>query len=343
MRIYIAAIIAVSGAISNHLPAQSLTLTGAGSTFAAPLYQKWSSEFQKTHPNVQVTYRAVGSAAGIHQLISFAADFGATDGPMTDTQMELAQTRLTTQILHFPTAIGADVPTYNLPGFSGELNFTPEALSGIFLGKITKWNDPALQTANPGINLPDRGIVVVHRSDGSGTTYVWADYLAKVNAEWKSKVGVATSVQWPIGVGGEGNAGVAKLVSQTPYSLGYVELTFAVQSHLPFGRVRNSAGSFIKASLDSVNAAAASTGQNMPTDFRVSITNPAAKNAYPIASFTWLLVPVHLADKNKGTALKAFLLWGLTDGQKLTEPLAYAPVPRNVIDKELQAVKLLQY
>ena len=344
MRTQVASVaITIAGTLSALSAAQSITVTGAGSTFAAPLYQRWSSEFQKTHPSVQVAYRGGGSAAGIHQLTTFAVDFGATDGPMTETQMELALTHLGTPVLHFPTAIGADVPTYNLPESSTELNFTPESLSGIFLGKITKWNDAALQVPNPGIKLPDKSIVVVHRSDGSGTTYVWADYLAKVSAEWRTKVGVGIAIQWPVGIGGEGNAGVARTISQTPYSIGYVELTYAIQSHLSFGRVKNSTGSFVKASLESVTAAAASSAQNMPADFRVSITNPAAKDAYPIASFTWLLVPVHVPDRNKGAALKAFLYWGLTDGQNLAEPLSYARIPRNVIDKELLEMKQLQY
>lgn len=336
-------LLTISVSLPTYSAAQTVVVTGAGSTFAAPLYQRWSSEFHKTHPNVQVAYRGGGSAAGIHQLITFAVDFGATDGPLTETQVELAESRLETPILHFPTAIGADVPTYNIPEVSQELNFTPEALSGIFLGKITKWNDPALQTANPGIKLPDKAIIVVHRSDGSGTTYVWADYLAKVNAEWRSKVGVSISIQWPVGVGSQGNAGVAKVISQTPYSIGYLELTYAIQNHLPFGRVRNAAGSFVKASLESVAAAAASSAQNMPADFRISITNPAAKDAYPIASFTWLLIPAHVSDRKKGAALKTFLYWGLTDGQNLTEPLAYARIPQSVVDKEILAMKQLQY
>jgi phosphate transport system substrate-binding protein len=335
--------IALSGALAVFSSAQNVTVTGAGSTFAAPLYQKWSSEFEKSRPGARVVYHPVGSAAGIHQLITSAVDFGATDGPLTDTQIELARVRLYTSVLHFPTAIGADVPIYNIPDLSSELNFTPETLAGISLGKITKWNDPGLQAANPGIKLPINDIIVVHRSDGSGTTYVWADYLAKISAEWKTKVGVAITIQWPVGIGGEGNAGVASAVEKTAYSIGYVELTYAMQSHLPFGRVRNSAGSFVKASLESVRAAAVAAAQNMPADFRVSITNPASKDAYPIASFTWLLVPVNVADKNKGATLKAFLLWSLTDGQNLNESLSYARVPQNVIEKELQAMKQLQY
>jgi phosphate transport system substrate-binding protein len=330
-------------AFQSSVSAQVVSITGAGSTFAAPLYSRWITEFQKTHPNVRIAYQAVGSGGGIHQLITSAVDFGATDGPVTDTQMAFASSRMGTTILHFPTAIGADVPTYNIPGISLELNFTPEALAGIFLGRIHKWNDPALQVANPDVKLPSNAIVVVHRSDGSGTTYVWADYLAKISPEWKTKAGVATSIQWPVGIGGQGNEGVAGVVKSTAYSIGYVELTYAMQKHMPYGRVRNASGSFVEANLNSVRAAAAAAVQNMPADFRVSITNPPSKDAYPISSFTWLLIPMQMADKNKGEALKAFLVWGLTDGQSLTTPLSYAPVPKSVVDKELLAVKLLQY
>jgi phosphate transport system substrate-binding protein len=322
--------------------AQAVNLTGAGSTFAAPLYSSWTTEFQKTHPNVRIAYQPIGSGAGIHQLLTYAVDFGATDGPMTDTQMAIASSQLVNTIFHFPTAIGADVPTYNIPGISVQLNFTPEALAGIFLGTITRWNDPAIQLANPAIKLPGNGIVVVHRSDGSGTTYVWADYLAKISPDWKTKVGVANSIEWPVGIGGQGNEGVANVVKGTMYSIGYVELTYAMQKHMPYGKVRNSAGFFVEANLDSVKAAAASV-PNMPADFRVSITNASARNAYPISSFTWLLIKMYMPDKNKGAALKSFLIWGLTDGQSLAEPLFYARVPQSVVDKEMVAIKLLRY
>jgi phosphate transport system substrate-binding protein len=251
-------------ALHANASAQAVIVSGAGSTFAAPLYSSWATEFQKTHPNIRIVYQPIGSGAGIHQLLTYAVDFGATDGPMTDTQMAIASSQMVNTILHFPTAIGADVPTYNIPGISVDLNFTPEALAGIFLGTITRWNDPALQVANPGIKLPGNVIVVVHRSDASGTTYVWADYLAKINPEWKTRVGVANSIEWPVGIGGQGNEGVANVVKGTVYSIGYVELTYAIQKHMPCGRVRNSAGSFVEASLDSVSSAAAAAVQNMP-------------------------------------------------------------------------------
>ena len=228
---------------------------------------------------MQINYQSIGSGGGIRQLLDKTVDFGASDGPMTDDQLKQASV----PILHFPTVLGADVPSYNLPGVSAELNFTPEALAGIFLGKITKWNDPAIASANPGVKLPGEDIVVVHRSDGSGTTYIWTDYLSKISPEWKQKVGKATSVNWPVGLGGKGNEGVSGLVQQTPDSLGYIELIYAIQNKIAYGRVKNSAGAFVKADLASVSAAAAAAAKVMPDDFRVSITNPEGKRQ-PIRS-----------------------------------------------------------
>jgi phosphate transport system substrate-binding protein len=320
-----------------------IAITGAGSTFAYPLYSTLGSEYKKLHPNVSINYQSIGSGGGIRQVSAGTVDFGGTDGPMTEAQLAEAKTTRGTEILHFPVALGADVPTYNIPGVNAELNFTPAALAGIFLGKVTRWNDPEIAKANPGVQLPANNILVVHRSDGSGTTYVWVDYLAKVSPEWKSKVGVATSVSWPVGLGAKGNEGVAGMVRQTPYSLGYVELIYALQNKMTYGQVQNAAGKFIKADLSSVTAAAAGAVQNMPSDFRVSITNAPGADAYPISSFTWMLVPKSMSDKTKGAALKAFLIWVLTDGQKMTEPLSYAPVAQPVIQKELKLVQQLQY
>jgi phosphate transport system substrate-binding protein len=314
--------------------ADALLINGAGATFPYPIYSKWFDEYHKLHPNIQINYQSIGSGGGIRQVLAGTVDFGATDGPMTDEQLGQAKTK----VLHFPTVLGADVPTYNIPGFSGELKFTPEALAGIFLGKITKWNDAALTGPNPGAKLPGNDIVVVHRSDGSGTTYVWVDYLCKVSEEWKTKVGKGTSVNWPVGLGGKGNEGVAGLVKQTPNSIGYVELIYAIQSNLPYGRVRNSSGDFIKAELASVTAAAAGASKQMPDDFRVSITNAPGKTAYPIASFTWLLVPSTIQDGAKRKALVDFLHWMLTDGQNNAEPLAYARLPKEVVAKETKAI-----
>ncbi len=313
-------------------------VNGAGATFPYPIYSKWFDEYHKLHPNIQINYQSVGSGAGIRQLASGTVDFGASDGPMSDEQLAQAKVK----VLHFPTVLGADVPTYNIPGVNQELKFTPEALAGIFLGKITKWNSPEIAKANPGVNLPGNDIVVVHRSDGSGTTYIWTDYLSKVSEEWKNRVGKGTSVNWPVGLGGKGNEGVAGLVKQTPNSVGYVELIYAIQNSMPYGRVGNSSGSFVKADLASVTAAAAGAAKSMPDDFRVSITNPPGKNAYPIASFTWLLVPAQLQDAQKREVITAFLRWMLGDGQNYAEPLPYARLPKEVVAKEIKAIALIR-
>jgi phosphate transport system substrate-binding protein len=310
------------------------TLNGAGATFPYPMYSKWFSEYHKLHPDIQMNYQSIGSGGGIRQVIAGTVDFGASDGPMTDDQLKEAKLK----ILHLPTVLGADVPAYNIPGVTAELKFTPEALAGIFMGKITKWNDKAIAGPNAGVNLPDKDIIVVHRSDGSGTTYIWTDYLSKVSSEWQGQVGKGTSVKWPIGLGGKGNEGVAGMIRQLPGSIGYVELIFAVQNNISYGSVKNAAGTFVKASLESVTAAAASAPK-MPADFRVSITNAPGKDAYPISSFTWLLIPEQSKDAAKGKILADFLNWMVTDGQKMTAALSYAPLPDAVIQKEKDAIK----
>ena len=310
------------------------TLNGAGATFPNPMYSKWFSEYHKLHPDIQINYQSIGSGGGIRQVINGTVDFGASDGPMTDDMLKEAKVK----ILHMPTVLGADVPAYNVPGVSGEVKFTPEALAGIFLGKITKWNDKALTGANPGVNLPDRDIIVVHRSDGSGTTYIFTDYLSKVSSEWQSQVGTGTSVKWPVGLGGKGNEGVAGSIRQLQGAIGYVELIYAVQNNITYGSVKNAAGNFVKASLESVTAAAASAPK-MPDDFRVSITNAPGKDAYPISSFTWLLIPEQSKDPAKGKILADFLNWMVTDGQKMTAALSYAPLPQGVVQKEKDAIK----
>lgn len=315
-----------------------ILLNAAGATFPYPIYSKWFDEYHKLHSNVQINYQSIGSGGGIRQLQDKTVDFGASDGPMSDDQLKQA----TVPILHFPTVLGADVPSYNLPGVSAELNFTPEALGGIFLGKITKWNDPAITTANPGVKLPSEDIVVVHRSDGSGTTYIWTDYLSKISPEWQRKVGKATSVNWPVGLGGKGNEGVAGLVQQTPNALGYIELIYAIQNKIAYGRVKNSSGVFVKADLASVSAAAAAASKTMPEDFRVSITNPEGKAAYPISSFTWLLIPAKFADAAKRDVVKDFLKWMLTQGQQDCEALSYAKLPKEVVAKELKAITKIE-
>ncbi len=313
------------------------TLNGAGATFPYPIYSKWFSEYQKAHPEVQINYQSIGSGGGIRQVTAGTVDFGASDMPMTDKQLSDSKIK----ILNLPTVLGAVVPAYNVPGVTGEVKFTPEALSGIFLGKISKWNDKAITAANPGVNFPDKDIIVVHRSDGSGTSFIWTDYLAKVSADWKSQVGSDTSVKWPIGMGGKGNEGVAGMIRQLSGSIGYVELIYAVQNNIPYGSVKNAAGSFIKASLESVTAAAASAPK-MPADFRVSITNSPGKDAYPISSFTWLLIPAQSKSAANGKILADFLNWMVTDGQKLTAPLSYASLPDSVVAKEKDAIKLVK-
>ena len=310
-------------------------LTGAGATFPNPIYQKWFSEYSKVHSDVQINYQSIGSGGGIRQVSEGTVDFGASDGPMTDEQLAAAKTK----ILHFPTVLGSVVPAYNVPGVTGEIKFTPEILAGIFLGKIGNWNDPAIAKANPDIkNFPNQQIIVVHRSDGSGTTYIFTDYLSKVSDEWKNSVGKGTSPHWPTGLGGKGNEGVAGSIRQLPGSIGYVELIYAVQNKIPYGSVRNSSGVFMKASLDSTTAAAASM-KSMPNDFRVSITNAPGKDSYPISSFTWLLIPETSKDKAKGKILSDFLTWMVNDGQKMVADLSYAPLPTNVADKVKAAIK----
>lgn len=310
------------------------SVTGAGATFPYPLYSKWFDEYHKRHPEVQINYQSIGSGGGIRQLLAGTVDFGATDGPMTDEQLGQAAVK----ILHFPTVLGAVVPTYNVAGVNRELNFTPAALAGIFLGTIKEWNDPAIAAANAGLGLPSADIVVVHRSDGSGTTYVWTDYLSKISEPWKARVGRNTSVNWPVGLGGKGNEGVAGLVKQTPNAIGYVELVYAVQNGLAYGAVQNAAGAFVKADLASVTAAAASSAAGMPDDFRVSITDATGAAAYPIASFTWLLVPARLPDAAKGKAIVDVLQWVLGDGQSMAAPLSYAPLPKEVVARERRAI-----
>jgi phosphate transport system substrate-binding protein len=320
----------------------TLSITGAGATFPYPIYSKWFDEYHKKFSNIEINYQSIGSGGGIKQVLEGTVDFGASDGPMNDEQLKAYQGKHGFPILHFPTVLGADIPTYNVPGVSADLNFTPEALAGIFLGKITKWNDPAITGANKGVTLPANEIVVIHRSDGSGTTYIWTDYLSKVSEEWKSKVGRGTSVNWPVGLGGKGNEGVAGLVKQTPNSFGYVELIYAIQNHMRYGSVKNSSGAFIKADLASVTAAAAGAAKDMPADFRVSITNAPGKTAYPISSFTWLLIPSKIADTAKRDAIKGFLKWMLTDGQNDTEALSYARLPKEVVAKEMKALSSVQ-
>jgi phosphate transport system substrate-binding protein len=314
------------------------TITGAGATFPAPIYQKWFENFHKAHPEIQINYQALGSGAGIRQLTEGTVDFGASDMPMTDDQLSKVTKY---KVLHFPTVLGGIVPTYNIPG-AVSVNFSGATLAGIYLGNIKKWNDAALKKDNPSLNLPNEDITVVHRSDGSGTSFVFSDYLAKVSPEWKSKVGVNASVNWPVGLGGKGNEGVAGLVKQTPFSIGYVELIYAVQNKMEYGSLKNAAGNFVKADFNSVSEAAAGAAQDMPADFRVSINNAPGKNAYPISTFTWLLIPDKIGDATKKKSIVDFLQFMMTTGQADAQGLSYAPLPKSVVAKEQKQLALIK-
>lgn len=304
------------------------TINAAGATFPAPIYQKWFGDYKAGHPAVQINYQPIGSGGGIRQLTEGTVDFGASDMPMTDEQLKAMKVKP----LHFPTVMGAVVLSYNVPGVTVTLKLTPELIAGIFLGNIGKWDDAKIKAANPGVTLPSKSIEVVHRSDGSGTSFVFTDYLSKVSPEWKTKVGANTSVQWPAGLGGKGNDGVAGLVKQTPNSIGYVELIYAVQNKMAFADVQNAAGKFVKPSFEGITAAAANS-KEMPEDFRVSITNAPGATSYPLSTFTWLLIPGEIKDQAKKKAITEFLGWMLTTGQKDAQGLSYAPLPQPVIVK----------
>jgi phosphate transport system substrate-binding protein len=325
---------ALASVLVAGLAAQKIQINGAGATFPYPIYSKWFSEYNKIHSNVEINYQSIGSGGGIRQITNQTVFFGATDGPMTNDQLLAAPSKL----MHFPMVLGADVPVYNIPGVNAELKFTGALLADIFLGKVTKWNDPAIAKLNDGVKLPSSDITVVHRSDPSGTTYIWVDYLAKVSAEWKSKAGVATQVSWPVGVGGKGNEGVAGLVTQTPGSIGYVELIYALQNKISYGSVQNMSGEFSRATTESVTAAAALAATKMPADFRVSITNAEGRGVYPISSFTWLLLYESPKDKAQAKIMVDFVKWALSDGQKYCAELGYAPLPAEVVKMELAAL-----
>jgi phosphate transport system substrate-binding protein len=311
-------------------------LTGAGATFPYPIYSKWFSEYSAAHPGVEINYQSIGSGGGIRQVTAGLVDFGASDGPMTDEQLAASKVKL----IHIPTVLGAVVPIFNVPGV-GDIKFSGDVLADIYLGKITMWNDARIAKDNPGVKLPDQKIIVVHRSDGSGTTYIWTDYLSKVSSDWASGPGKGTSPSWPVGVGGKGNEGVAGLVRQLPGAIGYVELIYALQNKISFGEVKNAAGNWERASIAGVTEAAASVKQ-IPADYRVSITNAPGKDAYPISSFTWLLIPVHSTDPAKGKVIKDMLSWIINSGENEVTALSYAPLPKAVADRVLKTVYSLQ-
>ena len=312
----------------------AVKINGAGATFPYPIYSKWFAEYNKLHPDVEINYQSIGSGGGIRQIQAQTVFFGASDGPMTPDQLQSSPSK----ILHFPTVLGAVVPVYNVPNLRAELKFSGPVLADIFLGKITKWNDPAIAKLNAGVQLPGNDITVVHRAEASGTSYIWVDYLSKTSEEFKRKVGVNTQVNWPTGVGGRGNEGVSALVTQTPGSLGYVELIYALQNKISYGNVQNMDGEFVKASVESVTLAAAAAVKQMPADFRVSITNAPGKGVYPVSSFTWLLLYENPKDKAMSKVMVEFLKWALTDGQKYCADLGYAPLPADVVKLEMAAL-----
>jgi len=317
------------------------TINAAGATFPAPIYQKWFGEYKTAHPEVQINYQAIGSGGGIRQLTEGTVDFGASDQPMSDEQTGAMAKNGKPKPLHFPTVMGAVVLSYNIPGVTAPLKLTPEAIAGIFLGDVKKWSDPKIKGANPGVNLPDKDIEVVHRSDGSGTSFVFTDYLSKVSADWKSKVGANASVSWPTGLGARGSDGVEGLIKQTPNSIGYVELFYAVNNHMAFADVKNVAGKFVTPSFTTVSAAAAAS-KEMPDDFRVSITNAPGGESYPISTFTWMLIPSEIKDPAKKTAIVGFLGWMLKDGQKDCEGLGFAPLPKAVVAKVQKQISMIK-
>ena len=322
--------------LAGSAPGQNIN--GAGATFPNPIYSKWFTEYSQQHPDVKINYQSIGSGGGIRQVTEGTVDFGASDGPMTDAQLSSSKIK----IVHIPTVLGAVVPVYNLPGVNTELKFSQDALAGIYLGKIRRWNDPYLAKENPGVNLPDHEILVVHRSDGSGTTYIFTDYLSKISDEWRGKDLKGTAISWPLGIGGKGNEGVAAMVRQAPYTIGYVELIYAEQNKMQFGLVRNHAGKYVKASTAGVTAAAAADAKLIPADYRVSITDAPGADSYPISSFTWLLIPSPAKDGAKGKAIQQFLFWMLDHGESEAAGMTYAPLPKAVADRVRQTVGQLK-
>jgi len=316
--------------------AQAQKLTGAGATFPYPIYSKWFSEYAAAHPGVEINYQPIGSGGGIRQVTAGLVDFGATDAPATDEQLASSKTKLT----HIPTVLGAVVPIFNVPGVS-DIKFSPDVLADIYLGKIDSWDNARIAKDNPGVKLPGQKIIVVHRSDGSGTTFIFTDYLTKISKEWASGPGKGASPSWPVGVGGKGNEGVAGLVRQLPGAIGYVELIYALQNKMSFGEVKNAAGNFVRASIEGVTEAAASV-KTIPADYRVSITNAPGATAYPLSSFTWLLVPLKSPDAAKGKVLKDLLSWIVNSGESEVQSLSYAPLPPSVAEKVLKTIYSLQ-
>lgn len=339
LKVVLTAIASVVWVVNSGFAQRIILINGAGATFPYPIYSKWFYEYTKIDPSVNFNYQSIGSGGGIRQIIARTVDFGASDAPMTAEQMKTAKE----EIFHIPMVAGAVVLTYNIPGLTERLNFSPDVIAEIFLGKITKWNDKKILKDNPGVQLPDKKIIVVHRSDGSGTTFIFTDYLCGVSKEWKNKIGKGTSVNWATGLGAKGNEGVTGLIKQTPYSIGYVELSYAIRNNLGYGNIKNKAGKFITPTLSSITAALAAKAQNMPSDFRVSIVNPDGVDSYPIAGLTWILVYKNQTDKVKGEKIVKFLNWAITDGQKYASDLHYAPLPGNLVQQIQKKLKEITY
>ncbi|MCX6141722.1 MAG: phosphate ABC transporter substrate-binding protein PstS [Ignavibacteriales bacterium] len=335
-------LVAALGLIGSATLQAQLKLNGAGATFPYVIYSKWFDVYH-TKTTIEFNYQSIGSGGGIKQVIEGTVDFGATDGPMTSEQMKDAETKQGTEVLHIPTVMGAVVVTYNVPEIGAGLKLTPAVLASIFLGEITKWNDSKIVALNSGKSLPDQPIVVAHRSDGSGTSFIFTDYLTKVSKDWETKVGKGTSVNWPVGLGGKGNEGVTGLVKQAPGAIGYVELAYAVKNNLPYAWMKNKSGAFVEPTLESVTSAAAGAAKNFPEDLRVSITDADGKNSYPISGFTWLLVYKRMKDKGKGAAMVKFLKWAMTDGQSYAKDLLYAPLPKEVVKRCEAKIKDMKY
>jgi phosphate transport system substrate-binding protein len=333
-----AALLTAMAATAGITPARAQKLTGAGATFPNPIYSRWFSEYAKSHPGVEINYQSIGSGAGIKQVTTKTVDFGASDAILTDDQIKTSEVKL----LIIPTVLGAVVPVYNVPGVASDLKFSGDVIADIYLGKITKWDDPRIKKDNPGVNLPDHQILPVYRSEGSGTTFIFTDFLSKVSPDFKTRVGSAASVRWPLGIGQKGNEGVAGMIRNSPYAFGYVELIYAVQNKMSYGEVKNAAGKWVKASTDGVTAAAAASAKMIPADYRVSITNAPGADSYPISSFTWLLIPNPSSDPAKGKVLHDFLEWMLDHGEAEAASMTYAPLPKPVADRVRQTINAVK-
>jgi len=340
LKLFIVIMVAVLvGALSGNSTAQ-IRINGAGSTFDYPIFSKWFDLYNKM-TGVQINYASIGSGGGIRQITEGTVDFGASDAPLTPAQMDAFKKARGTEVIHIPIIIGGEAITYNLPSVGSGLVLDGPTLADIYLGKITKWNDSRIKKLNPGMNLPNKAILVTHRSDGSGTSFIFTNYLSKISPEWKSKVGFSTAVNWPVGLGGKGNEGVSGLVKQTEGAIGYVELAYAITNKLPYAKMKNEAGNIVPVNFNTVTAAAAGASKHMPKDLRVLITNSPGKNAFPICGFSWIVVPKQIKNKTKADALIKFLKWAVTKGQNYAKDLYYSPLPKSVQKLDLEKISLI--